>query len=689
MQDDAGEKAFEELRDHIAQQNSGGDKFVDFAEQMVSPVGALGKLAKGAVGLGKAAPAATTVGRAANTALNAGIAGGISSTAQSNNDQELSAGLSGAATGAAVGAVLDPVMRGVGRTVAKTFGAKPQSVDRYLADPKGVKGAKTVAELAEDVSTPLRKLEFERAMEGEKVKYAKQAYDSAVRGLEDRLKVQGTAVGDDAVEAVTAAKKALREKIDADVAARFESLAKMKALPPPEVMAQNILENKVPKVEGAINLGAMKKVAKDALNRRKIAGMIPDSDPEVQAIREITALPNTIQKRYLNQPAIRTKLEELSTLAKAGDKVAAAEMKRVRNSAINAGRQLDPEDFNKLKGLMESGAADAYARQTGSKLGGADRGAMKLSREMRKSLNETIPGMQESGSEISKKINLMDDVIERFSDDANLYKKLPAAGDPGNVEAMRTLQALQEMSGVPVLDKIQPALQARATQASQQSMDAAYKKLPEYQQLQDLLASKATKDSNAARIGGVISADNADKAITRLANRTPKRPEVALTESLKGVSDVVGRNLEDDIANTTAALDFAAAGPQGSRLTTMFQGAGEAVGGKTGKAIMGAVGATADYARGRIARGALDVYLQSDKVSKAIALQLGPVIDVLGNSQDPAADKYAKTLDEASKRGPQAMMATHATLMKTDPKYKELTEAQQPQQDLPDLNFDE
>jgi hypothetical protein len=93
--------------------------------------------------------------------------------------------------------------------------------------------------------------------------------------------------------------------------------------------------------------------------------------------------------------------------------------------------------------------------------------------------------------------------------------------------------------------------------------------------------------------------------------------------------------------------------------------------------------------RGQVAKSALDVYMQSDDVTKTIASQLSSPIEALSRSSDPAADKYAKTLDEASKRGPQAMMATHATLMKTDPKYKELTEAQQPQQDLPDLNFDE
>jgi hypothetical protein len=172
---------------------------------------------------------------------------------------------------------------------------------------------------------------------------------------------------------------------------------------------------------------------------------------------------------------------------------------------------------------------------------------------------------------------------------------------------------------------------------------------------------------------GVISrgpdgkADSQD-AIRRLLFAKSNKPETHLKAAMSKIGEQSGRpKLAEDLDMLRIKERFAGGGPNGSR----FVNTGRAMGrpfGKIGEAVGALVGGTIDYSTGKIAKKALDAYLATQKVVPTF---------VHGLTAALVHPTYSKMLDEAASRsGMDGMLATHATLMRTDPEYRKAVEAE-------------
>ena len=122
-------------------------------------------------------------------------------------------------------------------------------------------------------------------------------------------------------------------------------------------------------------------------------------------------------------------------------------------------------------------------------------------------------------------------------------------------------------------------------------------------------------------------------------------------KALKEFDQVAGTGYSQELQDSFTKEQFMKERPNGSRRTNMYANWGEASGIPFGKAVGGAIGYGQDIYGGRVAKLLLDI---------ASTGYLG---------------KAGEMLNRASRRGPQAALATHRWLMDNDKAYQSQIDA--------------
>jgi hypothetical protein len=183
-------------------------------------------------------------------------------------------------------------------------------------------------------------------------------------------------------------------------------------------------------------------------------------------------------------------------------------------------------------------------------------------------------------------------------------------------------------------------------------------------------AKKQVKDLRGVISRGPDGKADSQDVIRRLLFAKSNKPETHLKAAMSKIGEQSGRpKLAEDLDMLRIKERFSAGGPNGSRLSQTGRAAGRLLGkGSKAAADAGAlVGGAGDYRSGKIAKKALDAYLATQKVVPTF---------VHGLTAALVHPTYSKMLDEAASRsGMDGMLATHATLMRTDPEYRKAVEA--------------
>lgn len=207
-------------------------------------------------------------------------------------------------------------------------------------------------------------------------------------------------------------------------------------------------------------------------------------------------------------------------------------------------------------------------------------------------------------------------------------------------------------------------------------------KLPEVARAQE--ADAAIEALKAEKAGlGSFTDKNAEAMIQRLmkAGKPGAAPDTALKEEAARVGKQTGQDLVQTAEDLRIKNAFDGGAPNGSRLTNIFGGLGRVAGSALGAPNAGAAagrvtGGLLDYGTGKAAKMGLDRYLaeKGPAVAATSGLISGLGEKIMGLAAQPEGKKYAELLDKAAERGPEAVIATHAALMK-DPAYKAMMEA--------------
>jgi hypothetical protein len=158
--------------------------------------------------------------------------------------------------------------------------------------------------------------------------------------------------------------------------------------------------------------------------------------------------------------------------------------------------------------------------------------------------------------------------------------------------------------------------------------------------------------------------------------RSDRKPNLEEKDALEYLSKIGGEDLVDNVDTLRVKSAFSGGTPNGSRMVNVGRSLGKAVGSavglpKPGEALGAFVGATVDYTSGFTAKKMLDTAIKiRNPAVRATALVVGPIMDrIMSNS---AGEKYAAYMDKQAERGPEAMLAAHQALMKSDPEYAKI-----------------
>ena len=669
----------------------------EFGAGMLSPAGLLGKLSK-LKNLSNVKKAAT-VGAAT---------GGVAGLGYGEKGKKLQSAAIGAGAGVLLGSLFAKFGEALGKRIARRMGVSDDAIQRYLDDPQRIKNTK-FDDVQEAFEEPLKKFQSNLADTGDELAqtrvsldHAKNRATTAQQGLRREVGEEVYRTGESAKQAKQAFQQELNDtKVPHDVAYDIGEGLSAQRSHTGELAGKQIeyLQNQGKKVK----LSELDSIFDEAMKREAVEGVIPDTE-DVRRILELKKTVDSVRRRHLDQSDIPL------------DQLPEAEVQAL----LAQGDEISPESFMKLRQIIGK-QIKSYNQNIGSYKDHGDQLGENLNRRINSVLDNLADGDEYANirNKLAVNTNMNKDLSKEFGtpDSDQLVKLLQGLADPNNAAKLALLKRLDEKSGGKIMLKLRSYIEAQAKKQNKPELARLLDDLPESQahsaaqarkralsqELQDIPEVKEMQflDNRAALLGqkhkalresvgdykrlGVGKDDvDAQNAIRKLMFRNEAtKPETRLVEATKRLGNETGEDLLSKIGDLKAAGEFAASGPQGSRLATaggnigaaVFSGLG-APGRAVGRGLGSFVGMGLDYGRGKAARMALDMAM-SEKMplAKGLTLAIGQNIDKLVQLADinPQADKYLAILDKAAERGPTAVIAVHQTLSK-DPAFKKFVE---------------
>jgi hypothetical protein len=639
-QDDNTEKAIDDLREQFEKSKTPLQKGLDFTQTLATPMGVFGDAVKGAT--------------AAESAMKGGaVAGGVYGLGNSKSGNEGGAAVHGAGAGTIVAPLFQKALEAIARGGAGLLGRKSDVVDPYLENPEKYNDPNlTFENVQENIDKPLRKMIGDIGSTEQELTATKQLGREAVKDANtkaDRARAEyiqnlrDTKVPDDAPDAVREALKQQRGHVNDLFDKQIEALEKSGKNVPIEALSEYLTNE---------------------LEKRKVNGEFLPDDPDVAKIRQYQSALDTIRK-----PEASDLVDQFgnSLNTDAAPTVTEISPKSLRDLRAYVGRINDAAYNGKVGG--HSPAGQAVGKQ--------------FNREINNILDTSLPNSTEAQmarQELAKQTRLNETASDEFGGEF-IQGKLASLANANNRERLSILTQLDAGTGGKVLPKLKAYMDAQALLGNKVKLEDAIAKLPEILNARQVGANAeqataaAAQKLNAAKavhesVDG-LTPDSSQAAIRRLLHTSNVKPEVRTREQLEKLGDLAGDDFVGRIGDLKVKNAFTGGNPNGSRLVQMGKGVGRAVAGEPGAAVGGVLGGAVDYSTGKLAKWGLDAYrLSAEPAAKAAGLAASKWASRLEGRTDARAKQAMALLEQATQRGPSAVLST-AAMLSQDPDFKE------------------
>lgn len=642
-----GEAAIDELNSQIEGSKTLKQKVLDFSQGMAAPANVLVKSAEPVV-----------------DAIKGGaLIGGLVGLTGSKDDEEIKSAVHGAGAGTIAGPLAQKGLEYGARGVSKIFGRGGDVAVPYLKNPDKYNDPDLNFEnVQKSVDNPLHKIlgDISAAKEGEGV--ARQSARDATKAAQvsaDRARAEyiqslrDTKIPDDAPDVVREALRAQQQRVNEGFSAQVQELEKSGK---------------------KVSLQPLADYLDQELERRKVEGMFLPDDPEVAMIQKYRKAVTALQERNADSAASDTHLTDQF----------GAPLPTSAQPPTPSDNLVSPTSLRDLRRYISDINSAAYNMPLGGHTSPGQRVGKGANAEINRILDTELPNSDAAKAARAKLANdskLAEAASDEFGGDY-LQGKLASLAHANNREKLALLNQLDMATGGKIKSRLKAYMDAQAQLGNKVTLEDAISKLPEVLNA-DKIAKKGEGDVTAAlanteRAKAVhdsvdnMTPDNSQAAIRRMLFSNDRKPEVRTKEAFDRLGELSGEDYAGRINDLKVKTAFSGGTPNGSRLVQLGGTVGQAIAGKPGEVVGKVAAGLADYSTGKLAKWALDASIKTrEPVTRAAGLLVGKLLPRLESDRSPKARQVVALLENATQRGPQAVLATHAMLSR-DPEYQAL-----------------
>lgn len=351
--------------------------------------------------------------------------------------------------------------------------------------------------------------------------------------------------------------------------------------------------------------------------------------------------------------------------------------------------ELRPEDAKRFIQALDAAEEKAYseAARAGGYVNSGDRALMDLRRMISDDLKQNYSGYAAAMSKASTSERMIGKVRDLLGNDERAISKKLGNLDPYQRQVVSDIgfdknlepyeQAKSLLLNKPALDDHLSRLPERGALKDAESklqsfepnitaplnrieLKSAINNLPETQARNNAEMDVALRKAWMSPVSGLGNVGNAQSALRRSSSEI--RPDIKSKDALQYLDDLSGKNFSQQADDLAVQRAFTQGFTRGSRNVNL-----------AGMSLSGALGTASKMMGGssEIGRNA----------GSTIGAVLGAASDLVGPqvykkwldlSMDPRFQKYAKILNDAARRGPQAVAVTHYLMTRNDPTYRSI-----------------